>query len=352
MEECVSRRNDLEKAIRESYYIICEYETNIRLSSDPRDEIRARRIIDKQRALIQEYQTELRGLIGYTPQAQHEAQADGLSAPRDTDHPGQQRYIDPFDSKMPVKGERFYGRSELVDRVFRYLQDGQSVSLVGGRRIGKTSILLHLDELKAQFLSEAEKHLFVYSDLSAHNGRTDAAFWHTLLRELEEKMDDTGMETAAVASAKKQLGSGQYIDTVDVPQSLFRALAKDNLAVTFLLDEFEGIQNLKQRSALMSLKQLRYLATDRNLSYVFASQCPISEIEERIEEKFSAFTSPLYNILNKIIVPAFSRAEAKAMVFGLLRGSDLVSVVMGCFWADYDLVFLLCGLVARDFSRG
>jgi hypothetical protein len=58
----MSRRDDLESAIQESYELIREYETIIRTSDRPEEKARARRILREQRALIDDYQAELAGL--------------------------------------------------------------------------------------------------------------------------------------------------------------------------------------------------------------------------------------------------------------------------------------------------
>jgi hypothetical protein len=60
----MSRRDDLEHSIRESYDLIREYEAIIRTSDRPEEKLRARRVIREQRALIAEAQTELDALPG------------------------------------------------------------------------------------------------------------------------------------------------------------------------------------------------------------------------------------------------------------------------------------------------
>ena len=42
------------------------------------------------------------------------------------------------------RAEEFYGRRREVGQVLGLLRNGQSVSLIGPRRIGKSSLLLHL----------------------------------------------------------------------------------------------------------------------------------------------------------------------------------------------------------------
>jgi hypothetical protein len=61
-ENIVSRQQDLEDAIRESFDLIREYEAIIRTSDRPEEKARARRILLEQRALVDDYQAELANL--------------------------------------------------------------------------------------------------------------------------------------------------------------------------------------------------------------------------------------------------------------------------------------------------
>jgi tetratricopeptide (TPR) repeat protein len=55
-----------------------------------------------------------------------------------------QMLINPYKVGPPVAGGDFYGRSELLSRVYQALQQSNVVLLQGQRRIGKTSFLKHL----------------------------------------------------------------------------------------------------------------------------------------------------------------------------------------------------------------
>ena len=54
----MTRREDLEENVRQSYQLIREYEDILRLSADPREKARARRAIEEQWALIEGYLNE------------------------------------------------------------------------------------------------------------------------------------------------------------------------------------------------------------------------------------------------------------------------------------------------------
>ncbi len=70
-------------------------------------------------------------------------------------------YLNPFIAKTPVRGRYFFGRDDLIEHIFRYIAMDQNVSLVGERRVGKTSILLRILDLKERFLSQPDQHVLV-----------------------------------------------------------------------------------------------------------------------------------------------------------------------------------------------
>ena len=73
----------------------------------------------------------------------------------------------PFFHRGPIRQlEYFCGRADEIGQSLSLLRNGQNVSLVGQRRIGKTSLLFHIADpviLEAHGLHRSE-HLFVYLD--------------------------------------------------------------------------------------------------------------------------------------------------------------------------------------------
>lgn len=62
----------------------------------------------------------------------------------------------PYNYNLPVSPDMFYGRNENVETLINQLTavPGDSIALIGGRRMGKTSILealmRHLDDLQIE----------------------------------------------------------------------------------------------------------------------------------------------------------------------------------------------------------
>jgi formylglycine-generating enzyme required for sulfatase activity/energy-coupling factor transporter ATP-binding protein EcfA2 len=124
----VSRKDDLEQAIRESYDIIREYEAIIRTSNRPEEKTRARRIIGEQQSLIERYRVEYRTLSGAP-----EGPASWLA-----------------DAGCPYRGlhifevehaEFYFGRDDAVQQLVSKVRECSFVAVVGPSGCGKSSLV-------------------------------------------------------------------------------------------------------------------------------------------------------------------------------------------------------------------
>src|SRR5512145_2380417 len=95
-------------------------------------------------------------------------------------------FENPYFHRGPIrKPEHFFGRNQEVTNTLSLLKNNQRVSLVGPRRIGKTSLLLHLahpEVMSRHGLSPAE-YLFVFIDGEGLNHLDQAGFYRVILEE-------------------------------------------------------------------------------------------------------------------------------------------------------------------------
>ena len=254
-----------------------------------------------------------------------------------------QEHSNPFIFKTPVRGDAFFGRGDLLTKLCEYINAGESVSLVGERRIGKTSILLRVLDLKGRILSQPPQHVLAFVDFLGLSNHTEIDIWVTLLATLAEEMNHLGLEAESITRAIEQLQSGS------LPQptllALFRTLASAGIRVTFLFDEFEATAQRKHPVDLSFYKILRNLAIDgkTSLSYVIATRQELSEVERFIERQFTGLSSPLFNIFHQLVATSFSKDEAREMVGGLLQSIALDPDTKLGFWLQQDLLFQLSG---------
>src|SRR4249920_990807 len=101
--------------------------------------------------------------------------------------------MNPFTYGNPISDPvRFFGRKREVDRIVSRLRNDEfeSSSIVGDRRIGKTSLLVHLGntEVRRAYALDGPGYVFVYVDLQMVDERvTPERLWLHLLQQLKRR---------------------------------------------------------------------------------------------------------------------------------------------------------------------
>ena len=141
-----SRKTDLERGIRESYSLIREYETILRLSSDPKERARARHAIEEQWALTQESLDEYVSLSERLGERISDEIDEILNHFRTKD----QRLLmlgEEFKGaktrNLPPLSRHFVDRDDEIELLKERFKDYQApIALVGLGGIGKTSLAI------------------------------------------------------------------------------------------------------------------------------------------------------------------------------------------------------------------
>lgn len=198
------------------------------------------------------------------------------------------------------RAEDFIGREAELNQMLGLLRNGQSVSLIGPRRIGKSSLLLHLSypDVRRSFRLEPPHSLFVLLDCQELAGSPPEEVYELLL---------DGLLDAATAA-------GLQLDTAAQPgtyRALDRALQQvyqQGSNVVVLLDEFELLA-ANQHLTPYFFARLRGLTTKYGLAYLTASQRPLFAITA--EE--AVLSSPFFNIFVTMPLGLFTEAEANEL---------------------------------------
>lgn len=149
--------------------------------------------------------------------------------------------VNPFTYGNPISTpERFFGRKAEVEQVYTRLLNAEfeSSSIVGERRIGKTSLLnyiAHPSTVKAHGL-DPDRYIFVYVDLQmVDQETTQARFWARLLKRAVRELADEELEN----DFNKVIGQ-EKIDSYAL-DDLFSLIDERGLHFILLLDEFENV---------------------------------------------------------------------------------------------------------------
>ncbi|BBB49142.1 AAA family ATPase [Pelolinea submarina] len=214
----------------------------------------------------------------------------------------------PFTFGNPIRDpERFIGREEEIRQITNRLLSSarESTSIVGERRIGKTSLLKYLTnpDVAAAFGLNPEEYRLVYIDFQGLNDITPQRFWQRVLQLMARSMDDESRREAL-----KELSKQEYIDLFDL-EDLFDGIGSDGTHVVLLMDEFEYVtQNPNFDSDFFG--GLRSLAIHYNLSLVPATRRELVELCHSDEIK----GSPFFNIFATVVLKPFSRDETDGLV--------------------------------------
>jgi serine/threonine-protein kinase len=200
---------------------------------------------------------------------------------------------------MVADPEMFFGRTALVRRIMSRLsaQKPQSISLVGERRIGKSSLLNFLRSPGAMPgpLEQPNSFLFLLIDFQ------------------QARRLDAGQFFSLIFSELRRQHPGRV--DIDLPAEdegmrlLCEAVASHGLRLVFLFDEFECVtKNERIRSELYSF--LRSLANTFPVAFVTASGRDLKDmcVSHEISD------SPFFNIFSVQHVGLFQEEDAEALI--------------------------------------
>ncbi len=186
----------------------------------------------------------------------------------------------------------FHGRTAVTSQILELLHNGQSVSLIGPRRIGKSSLLLHLQRQTNQ---SEHPPLIMLLDCQEVGGSTAERVYESLLYSLREAAED----------AEITLNNEAHTGTYRTLDRTLRQLYRQEIPVIILLDEFELLAANPELSPYF-FARLRGLTTKYGLAYLTASQRPLFAITAQEE----ILSSPFFNIFVTVPLGTFTNEEA------------------------------------------
>ncbi len=240
----------------------------------------------------------------------------------------------PFTYGNPISdSRRFLGRTREVEQIFGRLrnEEFESSSVVGERRIGKTSLLNYLADPggRARHNLPPEKYIFVYADLQmVDKAMGPVQLWHRLLRLMRQHCRDQDVRALLTTMARDE-----RLDTFALDE-LFEQIDDNGQHVIFLLDEFEHI-TANDNFGPDFYYGLRSLVIHHQLALVTSSRRALIELCHSDAIK----SSPFFNIFANINLCLFSRAEADRLIHESLAGTAVQ-------FSDHEIeqVFDLAGL--------
>jgi len=210
----------------------------------------------------------------------------------------------PFFHRGPIRDRHyFFGRTGEIRQALQMLCNGQCVSIVGPRRIGKTSLLFHLCDSEVwRAHGLGEECMFVHIDCQGLGDLDKPQFYHWLWQETRRALAERG----------KDVGTESVSDFNGFRDAMMM-IQREGYKPAFLLDEFETTaRNPNLDKDLFS--DLRSLVP----AVVYAT-ASCDSLYDLTYVGTSVLSSPFFNIFSEIPLGFLESKEAKRMISALLQ---------------------------------
>ena len=137
-----------------------------------------------------------------------------------------------FNFSMIRNVEMFFGRTALLKRFYAALASRQSVSILGLRRIGKSSFLYcsSQPEMYERFAFDLKSHIFVFLDLHDYLHKSREDFFHSVSQEIIEQ----SAKVAGLTLLTEEKGADEF-------SSILYQVVKKGFFPVLLLDSFDKV---------------------------------------------------------------------------------------------------------------
>lgn len=207
-----------------------------------------------------------------------------------------------FNRVMIKKVSDFYGRKHEVNRIYSRLNAPTpgSVSVVGDRKIGKSSLLnfVYMRRNRERNLEHHEATIMVYLDLQQQKGMSLEVFVDALL-------------CIANLELRGRIDTSDCARNLSGIEELLRRFQSSGLRLVLILDEFEAI-TANPNFDLEFFSFLRYLANHYNVAYLTSSARDLQQLCHTKEIR----DSPFFNIFTPLPLSVFRPEEARELIAG------------------------------------
>lgn len=233
----------------------------------------------------------------------------------------------------PARGDAFYDRSSEIKKIYRVLNADTSIYLAAPRRVGKTSILKHLEEFPEK------DYYFVYVITESIDDSN--IFFKEIFEQL---MKSDAIKSIAKASevVKKgiekilsKVSSIQGIDLRETKESdyyellieLFSSISPEHGRVVIMIDEFpQTIQNILDKGGkeiaqtfILKNRALRHNENvTKKISFIYTGSVSLFPMIEKV----TSLTS--INDVRTVVVNPLEPKEAKQFISLLMENEGVV----------------------------
>jgi tRNA A-37 threonylcarbamoyl transferase component Bud32 len=214
----------------------------------------------------------------------------------------------PYISRGPVQNpDMFFGRVQELNEISAFLRGNQSVSIVGPRKIGKTSLLYHLMRPTSwTHYNLGEDNLFVYFDCEVLGDLDHNQLFGEFASEIEISLDERDLPPEP--DLEKAIADPSRLAW----ERALRRLNKRGLRVILILDEFERLSTNKNLDVNF-FNALRSAAGRYQLAFLTASAHPLIELTYAKRSQ-DILSSPFFNIFAPLFLGLMPAEEAQQLI--------------------------------------
>lgn len=210
----------------------------------------------------------------------------------------------PFIFGDPVRGDDFLNRRRELRRLVGRIRKGHSSLISAEPRLGKTSLLLHLQETSL-YGEQTPPLYFRFLDAQAMAGWDVSRFWREALRPVKSLTPE--LEEASGDAAREQFGTF-------VLERFFTRLERAGKRLVLLLDEFDAVLNIPGLHTIEFYGGLRTLTTlYQSLTLVIAARQTTGTLNQLTQE-FSRNNSPYFNFMEEISLPPLPHKDVNVLL--------------------------------------
>jgi serine/threonine-protein kinase len=209
-------------------------------------------------------------------------------------------HINPYLNRVAIRDTRhFVGRRREIAKIFSRIGASrpQSISIVGDRRIGKSSLLNQIfnAEIRASHLDRPGDYVFLFVDLQQRRHIAPADLFQDIFAQLAEAL---GEESVA----------GLVAD-FDGMRKVLARLRQMGRRLIILFDEFDAVTT-NTRFDLDFYSFLRAAANNYDVAYVTSSARDLQELCHTAQ----IADSPFFNIFTNVYLRTFAATEVRQLV--------------------------------------
>lgn len=226
----------------------------------------------------------------------------------------------------PVRGEEFFGRKDLIERLKVTLHGGLNYLLIGERRIGKTSLLEHLgftfSKENIDTSRKSQKKIFIHLDGGIFHSSEEISRYFIL--QISDFLSNWSInQNKNVRKIFSKL-KNKDVDRFHLLDCM-RNLREENLKVVILFDEIDCaiLDGLEEISSF-----LRSIITQGHVVMIATSFKHPNELGIELP----ASGSPLFNIFQIEFIGLFKDEEAKELLLSLSEKSGRIFNESECYF--------------------